>query len=140
MTRPWVSPQQVKEYTDIAAVQNRPDAKLKVDIARAEQYVINYTHNDFSDIAYATTIPDEVKYAVIMLAETYANQAIVAAKQADFFITKNGMKSEAYDDYSYTVSESAADIDIASLNLSSLLDGYVLAEAKGKVIVRMRKL
>ena len=140
MTRPWVSPQQVKEYTDIAAVKERPDAKLSVDIARAEQYVINYTHNDFSDIAYATTIPDEVKYAVIMLAEAYANQAIVSAKQADIITVKKGMKSETYDDYSYSIAETTAEVDIAALNLSSLLDGYVLAEAKGKIIVRMRKI
>lgn len=140
MTRPWVSPQQVKEYTDIAAVKERADAKLAVDIGRAEQYVINYTHNDFSDIAYATTIPAEVIYAIIILAEAYANQAIITAKQSGVITEKNGMKSETFDDYSYSLSDSAVEIDIASLNLSSLLDAYILADATGKVVFRMRKL
>lgn len=140
MTRPWVSPQQVKEYTDIEAVKERSDAKLAVDIARAEQYVINYTHNDFSSIAYATTIPAEVIYAIILLAEAYANQAIITAKQSGTITSKGGKKSETFDDYSYTLSDSAIEVDIASLNLSSLLDEYILAEATGKVLLRMRKL
>lgn len=140
MTRPWVSPQQVKEYTDIVAVRERPDAKLVVDIARAEQYVINYTHNDFSSIAYATTVPAEVINAVILLAEAYANQAIKTAKQSGTIISKGGKKSETLDDYSWALSDSAIEVDIASLNLSSLLDEYILAEATGKVVLRMRKL
>ena len=140
MTRPWVSPQQVKEYTEIDAVKNRPDAKLAVDIGRAEQYVINYTHNDFSSMAYASAMPAEVIYAIMILADAYANQAVVSAKQADTITSKKGMKSETYDDYSYSIAESASEIDIASLNLSSLLDEYILAEATGKVVLRMRKL
>ena len=139
MTRPWVSPQQVKEYTDIGAVKERTDDKLKVDITRAEQYVINYTHNDFSATIYATSIPDEVKYAVILLAEAYANQAIISAKQSGTKISHGGANSETFDDYSYSISD-GAEIDIASLNLSSLLDGYILAEATGKVVLRMRKI
>ncbi len=139
MTRPWVSPQQVKEYTDIGAVKERTDDKLKVDIARAEQYVINYTHNDFSATIYATSIPDEVKYAVILLAEAYANQAIISAKQSGTKISHGGANSETFDDYSYSISD-GAEIDIASLNLSSLLDGYILAGATGKVVLRMRKI
>lgn len=139
MTRPWVSPQQVKEYTDIGAVKERTDDKLKVDIARAEQYVINYTHNNFSATIYATSIPDEVKYAVILLAEAYANQAIISAKQSGTKISHGGANSETFDDYSYSISD-GAEIDIASLNLSSLLDAYILAEATGKVVLRMRKI
>lgn len=140
MTRPWVSPQQVKEYTEIEAVKNRSNEKLAVDIARAEQYVINYTHNDFSSTAYATTMPAEVIYAVMILAEAYANQAVISAKQADTITTKKGLKSETFDDYSYSIADSASEIDLASLNLSSLLDAYILAAATGKVVMRLRKL
>lgn len=139
MTRPWVSPQQVKEYTEIKAVQNRADEKLEMDIARAEQYVITYTHNEFKDESYDTAIPKEVVLAIILLAEAYANQAIMAAKQSEV-VMENGMKSETFDDYSYTVSDSASEFDVSSLNLSSLLDSYVIAQAKGKTILRMHKL
>ena len=47
--RPWVLPQEVRDYTDRPSVKERADAKLSVDISRAEQYVISYTHNRFED-------------------------------------------------------------------------------------------
>ena len=40
----WVTPEEIREYTDIKAVRERSDSKLRVDITRAEQYVITYTH------------------------------------------------------------------------------------------------
>ncbi len=140
MTRPWVTPAEVKNYTEISAVGERSDSKLAVDISRAEQYVITYTHNDFSAIAYATTIPPSVRTAVVILAEAYARQAVLSAKQTDFAVSKSGKKSETFDDYSYTVSDSVSDVDIDALNLSSLLDDYVLATATGNVTLRIRKL
>lgn len=131
MTRPWVTPQEVRDYTDITAVIERTDAKLSVDIARAEARVMAITHNDFSDEKYATAMPDEVKTAVILLAEAYANSAIKAKTK--------GMKSETYDDYSYIYSDSAAAAE-SGLDLISLLDGYILTEAQGTVTMRLRKL
>ncbi|MCR5788621.1 MAG: DUF3199 family protein [Lachnospiraceae bacterium] len=141
MTRPWVSPQEVIAYTEIQAVKDRNTTKLAVDISRAEEYVINYTHNDFSADIYSARIPDAVKTAIIMLAELYAKQAIIDAKQADFVVKKNGAKSETYDDYSYTIGDgSSAEMGIDSLDLSSLLDAYILTQATGKFYFRMRKL
>ena len=60
--RPWVTPQEVKDYSEIPAVQQRSDTRLTVDIARAEQYVITYTHNSFKD---EEEIPPPVKTAVL---------------------------------------------------------------------------
>lgn len=57
--RPWVTPEEVREYSEIPAVQKRSDARLKVDIARAEQYVITYTHNTFKDVE---EVPQSVKW------------------------------------------------------------------------------
>ena len=88
--RPWVMPQEVKEYSEIPAIQQRSDARLTVDIARAEQYVITYTHNSFKD---TQVIPPAVKTAVLILAEAYGYNAATAANQ---------VKSETFDDYSYT--------------------------------------
>ncbi|MCR5824857.1 MAG: DUF3199 family protein [Lachnospiraceae bacterium] len=139
MERPWVTPQQVKAYTDITAVSERSVTKLQTDIARAEQYVISYTHNDFSDTAYASSMPSEVILAIILLAEAYANQAIMAAKQSGV-IAQTGKKSETFDDYSYTMSDSTSELDISTLNLPSLLDAYVIAEARGAITFRMRRL
>ena len=39
-TRPWAITAEVKEYSDLPAVQNRTDAKVATDITRAEQYII----------------------------------------------------------------------------------------------------
>lgn len=124
--RPWVSPQEVKDYSEIKAVQQRTDARLKIDISRAEQYVISYTHNDFSEY---NTIPSAVKNAVILLAENYAHAAVMSSKQE---------KSETFDDYSYTAF-SSADIsaDIGNLGLDLLLDEFVKVKARGNVTMRM---
>lgn len=125
--RPWVTPQEVKEYTEIAVVQKRTDARLMVDISRAEQYVIAQTHNTFEKYE---EIPTAVKTAVILLAEAYANNAAESAKK---------VKSETFDDYSYTATDSST-ISISGLDLASLLDDYTITAPNNGVIMRMRKL
>lgn len=124
--RPWVTPKEVKEYSEIPAVQQRSDARLTVDIARAEQYVITYTHNSFKDME---EIPQAVKTAVLILAEAYGYNAAIAAKE---------VKSETFDDYSYTAETSQ--ISVEALDLAALLDDYVIAQPRNGVTLRMRKL
>lgn len=125
-SRPWVTPNEVREYSEIPAVQKRSDARLTVDISRAEQYIITYTHNTFES---AKEIPTGVKTAVIILAEAYAHNAIVAAKE---------VKSETFDDYSYTAE--TTQISVEALDLAALLDDYVITEPRNGVTLRMRKL
>ena len=62
--RPWVTPQEVRDYSEIPSVQKRSDTRLAVDIARAEQYVITYTHNTFESYK---EIPPSIKTAVLIL-------------------------------------------------------------------------
>ena len=130
VTRPWVIPQEVKDYSDYQAVKDRADAKIAIDITRAEERVIAYTNNRF-DAADLTAIPSAVKTAVILLAEAFAYNAT---------ISRGGiMKSETFDDYSYTLSE-ASPIDIPSLDIASLLDEYTIQKARGGITMRLRKL
>ena len=125
--RPWATPDEVREYSDHASVKARTDAKLAVDITRAEQYVIAYTKNDFADNEKFPEVPVPVKTAVILLAEHYG------------FKAKTGgmMKSETYDDYSYTAAEGTL-IDL--LDLRPLLDAFVVTTPKGGVTMKLRKL
>lgn len=124
--RPWVTPDEVREYSEVEAVRKRSDARLAVDITRAEQYVITYTHNDFADVE---VIPPPVKTAVIILAENYSHNAVLVSK---------GVKSETFDDYSYTAADSAFSIE--DLDLAALLDDYIKAQANKSITMRMRKL
>lgn len=124
--RPWVMPEEVKEYSEIPVVQKRSDARLVVDIARAEQYVITYTKNSFQD---QEEISQEVKMAVLILAEAYAHNAVLVARD---------VRSETFDDYSYTAEMSQ--ISIEALDLAALLDAYVKSEPRNGVTLRMRKL
>ena len=73
--RPWITPHDVKAYTDIELIKNRSPEKLKVDIMRAEQYVINYTGNSFSDDNKYPQIPEPVRIAVILISEVFAYNA-----------------------------------------------------------------
>ena len=130
MKRPWVKPQQVKEYTSSPKVKKRSDTQLAYDIARAEKYVIFHTHNQFKAAEYSSNLPSDVIMAVILLAEAYAKQAIVQ---------KNGaVSSETFDDYSYTIDTNS---DIADrLGLGAMLEEYVLPEDSGKMVMKIRKL
>jgi hypothetical protein len=125
-TRPWITPADVKDYTEFPKVKERSDPKLQLDIVRAEQYIISKTNNKFDDDAYPT-IPEPVKLATILVAEFYAN---AAADDASKF------ESETFDDYSYTRS----DIKVEDLDLEPLLKDYVIVASKNQVSMNLRKL
>ena len=125
--RPWVQPSEVKTYTEYPSVKSRDDAKVAVDISRAEQYIIAFTNNDFSE---CEEIPEGVKTAVILVAEAYGYNACLAARE---------MKSEQFDDYSYTAAD-AEPIDIGALDIASLLEEFTVKKARNGVTLRMRKL
>lgn len=125
--RPWVFPNDVKTYTSHKEVAERPDERLAFDIARAEMKVIHITNNKFSEY---DKIPDPVKMAVILVAEAYAKNDIEAAKKK--------IKSETFDDYSYTVEASTISLD--SLDLEELLGDYIITDGIGKTVMRLRVL
>ena len=124
-SRPWVTPQEVREYSENKKVMERSDTRLSVDIARAEQYVITYTHNKFDQ---CDAVPEPVKTAVLLLAESYGRNAVISAK---------GIKSETLDDYSYTAAEA---VGADELDLAALLDEFVIAEPRNGITMRMRRL
>lgn len=124
--RPWVTPEEVKGYTDHKEIAVREEAKLKTDIFRAEQKVISITHNNF-DAKELEAIPEPVRIAVLILAEAYANNSIEKAKKQ--------IRSETFDDYSYSLESGIIDID--GLDLDYLLKDYMLDAGSGNVILRM---
>lgn len=124
--RPWVTPQEVRDYSEVVSVQNRTDSRLEIDIRRAEQRVISYTNNDFSDYEQ---IPENVKTAVILLAEAYGYNSVIAA---------SNKKSETFDDYSYTADTTEWSID--DIDIGSLLDPYTKNEPRNGVTMKLRKL
>ena len=129
--RPWVTPDEVRNYTEYLEVKNRTDERLAIDIARAELYVIAYTRNDFQNTDKFPTIPESVRLAVILIAEMYAFNA-ATGRGGQF-------KSETFDDYSYTLRDTDAKID--NLLLGPLLDPYVEGATAGTdIAMRMRKL
>lgn len=125
--RPWATPEDVKNYTEYPSVKKRSDSKIAVDITRAEQYIISYTNNTFEDYE---EIPTQVKTAVILVAEAYGYNTALTSRE---------MKSEQFDDYSYTVAD-AEPIDLLGLDLASLLEEYCKAEANSGITLRMRAL
>lgn len=127
--RPWVTPKEVKDYTEHEKAKERADNKLKIDISRAEQYVIRYTNNRF-DTGQYPNIPEEVKNAVILIAEAYAYNASKDEKK---------IKSETFDDYSYTLSDDSGP-NLDNIDLGALLDDYVIVLPKRSVTMSLRKL
>ena len=131
-SRPWITPQDVKTYTDFQEVKDRDNAKLLTDISRAETYVLSYTNNkDLLDPTKYPNVPDEIKNAVLLLANAYAHNAVEKTRT---------LKSETFDDYSYT-SESTV-IDTSSLleEIAPLLEEYKVAKAQNMLNMRLRRL
>lgn len=124
--RPWVTPQEVRDYSEIKSVRERTDARLAVDISRAEQYVISYTNNDFSEY---DVIPQNVKTAVILLAETYGYNSVVSAKE---------VTSETFDDYSYTAENSI--VSLNALGIEPLLEEFIRVKPRNGITMRLRRL
>ena len=129
--RPWVTPDEVRAYSDRQSVKSRDDSKLLIDISRAEMYVAKYTRNKFDDDEKYPAMPEPVKTAVILLAESYA------ASGAEPVEHGGNYKSGHNDDYSFTLADSENMIE--NLGLSYLLDEYVV-EKNGTVTMRLRKL
>lgn len=127
--RPWIIPKDVKDYTELKEVRERADEKLRFDIARAEQRVIKITHNRFDSEDYEP-IPEPVKMATILIAEAFAKNAVESSRLQ--------LKSETFDDYSYTAESSVIDLD--SLELEELLSDYVIETGNGKVTMTLRRL
>ncbi len=128
--RPWVTPKEVKNYTSYDEVKQRVKRKLEMDIFRAEQKVIAITHNDFSDDEKYPEIPQEIKTAVILIAEAFAKNTVESTRQR--------LTSETFDDYSYTAE--ASTVEISGLDIDDLLAPYILPVGKGNVFMRLRKL
>lgn len=125
MNRPWVKPDQIRKYSQSEKVKARSDDSLKVDISRAEAYVIYATHNSFVD---ENALPSDVETAVVLLAEAYAKQSI---------LQKDGlMTSETFDDYSYTAGKSDSEI-ADSLGIGILVSPYT-RPSSGNVNMKLR--
>jgi len=135
MSRPWIIPQDIKDYSDLPEIKERDEKKIKIDIQRAENYVITLTNNKFVDLdtdGNEIPVPEDVKTAVILLSEAYGYNAVLKQKQGV-------IKSETFDDYSYTRNE-IKEISIESLDLPLLLDNYKINESKNAVTMRLSAL
>lgn len=130
--RPWVTPEEIKEYTDFEDVAARTDTKLRKDIARAEIYILSYTSNkELLDDKLYPTVPEGVKTAVIILAEAYGHNAVEKTKT---------LKSETFDDYSYTSESNTVDLNSIYDEIAALLEDFKKAKSNNLVNMSLRKL
>lgn len=68
----FVMPEDVIKYTEFPEVVERDPERLKVDIRRAEKEVFSLCGHKFDDSIRYPTLPDEVRDAIVLLAEYYA--------------------------------------------------------------------
>lgn len=129
-TRPWLTPQEIIEYTDFEKVKVRPEPKLQADIVRAENYIIHRTNNDFQDNVLYPEIPSDIKLATMLVAEFYANTATQDPQKR--------YQSETFKDYSYTIS--SGDMSVDDIDISALISPYILKQAVGTLDMKLRKL
>lgn len=130
-TRPWVTPAELKDYTEYENVKARSDTKLLTDIVRAENYIIHRTNNDFTDTEKYPNIPADIKIATLLVAEFYATTAPQDPQKK--------YQSETFKDYSYTIT-SGSDKSADDLDISALIAAYIKSASTGTLNMKMRKL
>lgn len=129
--RPWLTPQELKAYTEMEKVKARSDVKVQADITRAENYIIHRTNNDFSDNAKYPTIPDDVKLAAMLVAEHYS--AVASSEPQTEY------QSETFKDYSYT-KKTSIDKSVDDVDIDALISRYVQSASVGTLALKLRKL
>lgn len=127
LSSPYVTPEEVIDYTEDEDLKKRPLSKIKFDIVRAESKVFSLCNQDFSSM---DELPSPVKLSIILYAEYYALGAIKLKNI-------NKYKSESYDDYSYQLSED----EIPEPDIYNLIEPYIITHNEKKRIgFSLRKL
>lgn len=129
MSRLWITVEELINFTEHDEVKNKSVVKTTVMISLAESKIIAYCKHDFSDEEKYPELPDDVKNATLILADAlcYNDSLNISGK----------LKSETYDDYSYTMDVSEVSTDFDSLGISTLLDPYVIPDDYGDLFLRV---
>lgn len=122
MNRPFVTPDDLREYTSLDSVSARSNEQLTADIARAELYVMTYCGQDFSSVEEGSLGAEQLVLAVKLLAEMYAYNAQYKAATANESKGGPSIRSESNTGYSYSLADKSDDlISFDDLGIDSLL-------------------
>ena len=118
MQRPWITSKELLEFTERSEVQKKSPAKIAVMISLAESKIISFCKHDFSNDDDYPNVPQDIKNATLILADALCYN--------DSLRTSGVVKSESFDDYSYTVDVEEVSTDFDVLGISTLLEPYAL--------------
>lgn len=121
MERPWVTTEELLEFTERSEVKKKSPAKIAVMISLAESKIISFCKHDFSNDDDYPTVPQDIKNATLILADALCYN--------DSLRTSGVVKSESFDDYSYTVDVGEVSIDFDVLGISALLEPYTIDDS-----------
>lgn len=120
--------QDIKDYTVFKKVKDRDPSLLLYDIIQAEKDVFKICNHKFDDPILYATLPQEVKLALIKLAEYYA---LVNSDEARV----KGIQSESLENYSYTLSNGST---VTKPDILTLLEDYMVGSpTKGRIRFRL---
>ena len=128
MDRPWITPEELVKFTEHEGVKNKLPERMLVMISLAESKIIAYCKHDFSDKEKYSELPEAVKNATLILADAICYN--------DSLRTSGKLKSESYDDYSYSVDVTETSTDFDILGITSLLDPFILDDS-GDLFMRV---
>lgn len=123
MNRPFVKPEDLREYTSFDSVQQRSVEKMVSDIVEAEFYVMNYCKRDFSDVNESSIEAESLILAVKKLAEMISYNKELRASVANSGLGGRSVKSESEDGYTYQYSDANDDmLTVEDIGVISILD------------------
>lgn len=121
---PFLTPTEVKDFTEIAQIKSLPDNKVGYAILEAESEVFAHCGHDFSDQTKYPTLPDPVKLAILKLSQFYCLQTFDEA-------TLKAIKSQNIGDYSYSTD------GLIKPDTHNLLSNYVESFKGGNTRLRL---
>ncbi|MBC6308122.1 DUF3199 family protein [Listeria sp. FSL L7-1582] len=127
----YITPQELKSYSEFEAVQDRSDGSLLLDIIEAESELESTLRQPISEVLDVDEkLPEKLRIALLKLAQFFA------LINSDDSIQK-GYTSEKMSDYSYTIGSGDS---LKKPDISGLINGFINEDVQKlkKGLFRMR--
>ncbi|MBC1209475.1 protein YqbG [Listeria booriae] len=127
----YITPQELKSYSEFEAVKERSDDSLSLDIIEAESDLESTLRQPISEVLDVDEkLPEKLRIALLKLAQFFA------LINSDDSIQK-GYTSEKMSDYSYTIGSGDS---LKKPDISGLINGFINEDVQKlkKGLFRMR--
>ncbi len=138
MDRPFVTPQDVKDFSTYDTIQEMTDSVIANQIARAELWIMSYCKRNFADLDEETTDADILILADKILTEAFSVNAQLRSMTVNSSLDGRYIAQEVNPNYTFHYSQASNEtinMDELFSEVGSMLD-VLIAKDNGRTTVR----